>query len=223
MTVRVAALGVLLALIGTPQTRAGWEEVAIDVATPAKLETQTGDRLLVAKVRANDHERIDIGAEITRWLRREIGRGTPLAVLDVPPPELPEQRPEVMAVNDLFFRRMGQQFRADMIVAAVAELRVEDRSGFVSRDVESPITGQTVRTSQYVERKGYRLKIDVFFLKGDNGALLFKDNWQEERIVESQGAEDLQTLFDLLELMKDDLLAVLKPVKIREPRFIWVD
>ncbi|MFN7964726.1 MAG: hypothetical protein U0V87_03445 [Acidobacteriota bacterium] len=217
------ALCAVLVLAGVTTSLAGWEEVGIDVSTPAKLETEPGERLLVAKVRANDHERIDIGAEITRWLRREIGRGTPLSVLDVPPPELPEQRPEVMAVNDVFFRRLGQQFRADLIVAAVAELRVEDRSGFVSRDVESPITGQTIRTSQFVERKGYRLKIDVFFLKGDNGVLLFKDNWQEDRIVESQGAEDLQTLFELLELMKDDLLAVLKPVKIREPRFIWVD
>lgn len=214
-------LAVALGIAGSAQ--AGWKEVPIEVVVPPRIETRAEDRVLVAKVRAGDHERLDIGAELTRWLRRELARGTPLAVLDVPPPDLPEQRPEVLAVNDTFFRRLGAQHRADLIVAAIAELKIEDRSGFVTRDVESPITGQMVRSSEFVERKGYRLKIDVFFLKGDNGALLLKDTWQEDRIVESQGAEDLQALFELMELIKDDLLAVLRPVKLREPRYIWVE
>lgn len=218
-----SALLRLSLLLTTPVAMAGWQEVAIGVSRPAKLETRAGERVLVAKVRASEHERLDIGMEITRWLRRELARGTALSVLDVPPPELPEQRPEVMAVNDPFFRRLGSVFGADMIVAAVAELKITDRSGFVTRDVESPVTGQMIRTSQFVEQKGYLLSVEAFFLKGDNGALLHHDVWREERVVEERGAEDLQTLYELLEAMKDDLLAVVMPQKTQQPRFIWVE
>jgi hypothetical protein len=215
--------GLLTVVLFAPSGQAAWEEIPISIASPPKLETKPGEKTLVARARANDHERIDIGMEITRWLRREIARGTALAVLDVPPPALPEQRLEVMAVNDTFFRRLGAQFRADLIVAAVAELKVEDRSGFVTRDFESPVTGQMVRSSEFQEQKGYRLELDLVFLKGANGAFLLRESMSEERIVEAQYSEDLDVLFQLLELMKDDLLAVLRPTKVQEPRFVWVE
>jgi hypothetical protein len=146
-------------------------------------------------------------------------------VLDVPPPPIPEQRPEKLAVNDVFWRRMGEDFHADVIVAGVAEYRIEDRSGYVTRDVESPITGQTVRQTVFAERKGFHLKIEIFFLKGDNGALLLTDTWTEDRTLDSgtgQG-EDLQELYDMLDQMRPRLRGALLPTKLQQPRFIWVD
>lgn len=217
--------GLLLAvLFGIAAAHAGeWKEIGLDVAVPPRIETTPGQTVLVARFRANDHERIDIGLEIARWVRREVARRTALRALDVPPPPIPEQRPEKLAVNDAFWRQLGEDFGADIIVSGVAEYEVTDRSGFVTVDLEDPVTFQTVRRTRYVERRGFRIKLEVFVLQGDNGALLDANSWSEERIVDGTSAEDLQMLFDSLELAADDLRGTFVPTTVKEPRFIWVE
>lgn len=209
------------ALLPTPAL-AGWKQVQVGVSVPPRLETEPGAPTLVALFRGSGIENVDVGLEISRFLKREIGT-TALSVLDVPPPPIPEQRPEKMAANDPFWRRLGEDFKADLIVAGLADYRVEDRSGFVSEDVVSPVTGQTVRRTRYAERRGFVLRITIFFFKGDNGALLHSDVWTESRILEGTEAEDLQQLYDLLDAMKDDLRSTLLPTTAREPRYIWSD
>ena len=70
---------------------------------------------------------------------------------------------------------------------------------------------------------GFRLKLQVFFFKGDNGALLHDGIWSDERVMEGAEPEDLQVPYELLDTMADDLRAVLLPVTIKQSRFIWVE
>lgn len=219
------ALATLLAaaLAAAPATAAGWEEVALDVVLAPRVETQPGERVLVAMFRANDHERIDLGLEMARWARRELARNTDLEVIDVPPPPIPEQRPEKLAVNDVFWKRLGEDFRADLIVSGVIDFRIEDQSGFITKDYEDPVTLQTVRRTVYTERRGFKLKVELFVLKGDNGALLLADTWTEERVLDGTAAEDLQMFYDSLEMARDDQRSVFLPVTVREPRFLWLE
>ena len=216
------ALAAVLAACGA--AHAGWKEVTISIPVEPKLDVQPQDRVLVTLVRANDHPRFAPGLEISLWLRRALERSTPLRVIDVPPPPVPEQRPERLATNDAFWKQLGEDFEADLIVAGVARFDREDRSGFVTRDLVSPVTGQTVRRTVYEERFGYRLKLQVFFIKGDNGALLHEDTWSAEQVLRAEEPqEDLAMLHLLLESMRRELLAVLVPTRREEPRLIWVD
>lgn len=216
------APGLVVAALAFPAA-AGWKEVPVDINVPAKVETRGDERVLVAMFRANANERVDVGLEISHWIQHEIARGTRLKVIDAPPPEIPEQRPEKLAVNNAFWRRLGEDFKADLIVAGVAEFKIEDRSGFVDEDFTSPTTGQTVRRTRFAERKGYRLHIEIFFLKGDNGALLHADKWTEDRLIQGEMVDDLQELYDLLDAIKGRLRAELLPTKAQEPRYIWVE
>ena len=213
----------LVALAIIPSALAKWEEIAVEVSVPPKLKLPPREKLLVAMFRANDHERLDIGAEIAEWIRRDLERKTELDVLDVPPPPIPEQRPENLAVNDIFWNQLGEDFGADIIVAGVAHFVIDDRSGFVTQDLQSPLTGQTIRRQVFQERRAFNLRVEVFFLKGDNGALLHHDIWNEERVVAAEGQEDLQNLFDLLDAMTPSLESVFITTSVREPRFIWVE
>lgn len=218
----IVALAALVAVTGSAY--AGWKEVTVSIPVPARLEVQPQERVLVALFRANDHPRFAPGLEISLWLRRTLERATPLSVIDVPPPPVPEQRPERLATNDAFWKQLGEDFEADLIIAGVARFDREDRSGFVTRDLVSPVTGQTVRRTVYEERFGYRLKLQVFFIKGDNGALLHEDTWSAEQVLRAEEPqEDLAMLHLLLESMRRELLAVLVPTRRQEPRLIWVD
>lgn len=217
-----AAVALLVAWTALQPAGAGWKQVSVDIAIAPLIATEPGEKILVAMFRSPSRGDLDVGLEVSRWVRREIGRQTALQVLDVPPPEIPEQRADRLATNDAFWRQLGRDFGADIVVAGIAEYRVDDRSGFVSEDVESPMTGQTVRRTRYAERRGYLLKLDIFFFKGDNGALIHREAWSEERVVEGT-AEELQQLFDLLEMMRVHVQRTLLPGKMQEPRYIWVD
>lgn len=227
MTRRFAEVGILFLLVcsaGLVPSIAGWESVGVEVQLPPELETEPGERVLVARVRANDHPMFDIGLEITRWMRSELRRRTSLSVVDGTPPPIPEQRPEQLAANDRFWRRLGEDFDAPLVIGAICNFVTEDRSGYVSRDQINPRTGQTTRNLVFSEQEGFTLQLEVFFFKGDNGSLLHTDFWQYEVILaEDQAREDLHVLFALLETMRDDLEAVLLPTSIRQPRFIWAE
>jgi len=80
-----------------------------------------------------------------------------------------------------------------------------------------------VRRTVYLERRGFKLKVELFVLKGDNGALLLADTWSEERVLDGTAAEDLQMFYDSLEMAKDDQRAVFLPMTVREPRYLWLE
>jgi hypothetical protein len=213
----------VLLLIATCPAAADWERLPIEVTFPAVVESEAGDRLLVALARGNEHPRIDVGREVTRWIRRELARATALNVLDVPPPPIPEQRPAKLAVNDVFWKRLGEDFEADLIVAGVCDFITEDRSGFVTRDRIDPMTGQMIRDTGFAERTGYRVRLEIFVLKGDNGALLHSDVWERERIVEGPMREDLNAFLFALEDLVPELRGLFLPTRLQEPRYIWVE
>jgi hypothetical protein len=224
--IRGSALRALAAcvLLSTAPALADWERVPIELPVPPELDLPAGERVLVALFRSNDHSRFYPGREISRFVKTRLRRETQLEVIDVTPPPIPEQRPEVLAVNDVFWKQLGEDFEADVIVAGVARYDIEDRSGFVSRDFRDPRTGQTVRRTVYQEQTLYRLRVQIFFLKGANGALLHSDVWTEERIVRDDVfQEDLQSLNSILDRMAPRLRAVLEPTKVVEPRFVWID
>ncbi len=225
---RRAALGIAMAVAGSAILAApcwaGWEEVSVSINLPPKLETEPEQPVLVTRMRATAHPFLDVGLEVSRWIRREIGRETALEALDVRPPPIPEQRPQQLAANDRFWRRLGDDFGAELIVAGIVTYSDEDRSGYVNEDIVSPRTGQTVRRSRFANMRGFRLQLEIFFFKGDNGALLHHDIWKKELVAGSeQVPDDLTVLYELLETMKDDLLAVLLPTRLRQPRYIWVE
>lgn len=220
---RAICVLLLLTGMGSPTVHAKWKEVPVKVMIPPTLEIQPGEKILVTMARGTEHWRLNVGSEFSRWLRRELGRNTSLEVLNVEPPPIPEQRVEALASNDVFWRRMATDFKADIIVASLVEFDVEDRSGYYEADTVHPITGQTYRSTQFVERTGFKMRVHILFFQGDNGALLHHDTWSDERILEGQYAEDLHVLFELLDSLKPKLLGIVQPVWLVEPRNIWID
>lgn len=220
---RLGLAGLLLLVLATVPSPADWKRLPIEVKFPPVVESESGDRLLVALARGNEHPRIDVGKEVTRWIRRELSRATALDVLDVPAPPIPEQRPAKLAVNDVFWNRLGEDFDADLIVAAVASFVAEDRSGFVTRDRIDPMTGQMIRDTEFAERTGFQIRLEIFVLKGDNGALLHSDVWERERIMEGPMREDLNALLSTLEELLPELRGLFLPTSLQEPRYVWVE
>ena len=222
----VAGIVLAAVLLATGTAAAGgWKVVQVELPVPAKLDTTGMQTVLVASFVTNDHEVIDLNREITRYMRRELEQSTRFEVIDVPPPSIPEQPLDELLANDVFWKRLGNDFGADFIVSGRLLFDSRDRSGFVQEDLIHPTTQQKTRRTRYAERVEYLLEMNVFFFKGDNGAFLYEDTFKDNALLETQSAENdsLQVLFDLLDGIRRELLGILIRQTRVEPRYVWTD
>ena len=166
---------------------------------------------------------VELDKEIVSLLRKELRKKTSLDILQVEPPPLPEQPLRDLLANSGFWRRLGETHGADLIVAGKASYESADRSGFVTQDEISPVTGQRVRRTHYVEREGFTLGLSLFFLDGATGRLLFEDQFTGENTLLGHGTDHLSVLYTLFEQFEDDVLAIVVPKPKTAQRFIFTE
>jgi hypothetical protein len=221
---RAAAIGLaFLALVLTapPCLAGGVVEVGVELPVPARINTAHLKTVLVAQFLAPEHASVDVGKEFVRLVRRELHKGTDLEILDVEPPALPEQPIEDLLRNDVFWRHLGEEYGADLIVSGRAVFTTADRSAFITEDVISPSTGQKIRRTRFAEREEYGLEANLWFFKGANGAFLYEDTFRNRQVYEGKSNDALQIFFNLAERLTPDLVGVVAPQKRTETRFIF--
>src|SRR4029079_15714662 len=92
-------------------------EVGVELPVPARINTRSVHKILVAQFAAPDHASVDVNKEFVRFVRRELAKGTSFEILDVDPPALPEQPIEDLLRNDVFWKHLGEEYGADLIVS----------------------------------------------------------------------------------------------------------
>jgi len=144
-------------------------------------------------------------------------------VLDDPPPALPEQRLEDLRTNAEFFAALGAEFEADLIISGEVRYDIHDQSGFVQEEVISPTTGRRTVRSVYLERTGYGLIIDLIFLRGSDGSLMYDTRTTQDEIFEGEEADPMSIFFELLERSREEFLRILTPGERIETRYLYHD
>jgi hypothetical protein len=78
-----------------------------------------------------------------------------------------------------------------------------------------------VRGNKYLERKGYALSAEFYFLDGRTGLLLHKEKFTEEVLYgEEQKISPLSSYFELMDRLLPNFLGVISPQKIRGTRVL---
>jgi hypothetical protein len=198
--------------------------VTIAAPMPARLD-MTGLRKILVTSFLVDKELVgvDVNKETVGLLRKTLSKKTNLVVLDVDPPPLPEQPLKDLLANSGFWRRLGETHGADLIISGKVSYESADRSGFVTQDEISPVTGQRVRRTRYVEREGFTLNLSLFFLDGATGRLLYEDQFTGENTLPGHGTDRLTALYSLFEQFEDDVLGIVVPKPRTAQRFIFTE
>ncbi len=198
------------------------ERVPVDLAVPPRLDVSAYANLLVASFLAEESDMLDTNREIVRFLRSEFRRRTSLDVLDVTPaPSVPEQSLEDLIANKEFWKYLGKQHDADLIVSGLVEFDSRDASGFRDVDVVSSTTGQKVRQTRFVEQEEFSYRVDVVFIDGNTGELVYRDKMSRKMIFQGLSNDPLTAFFGLSEALASDVLSVVS-YKIRsEQRVIF--
>lgn len=197
-------------------------KVQVKLPVPARLDLAGVRTLLVASFLTEDSELIDSNRELVRFLRSEFRKKSGLQVLDItPPPAVPEQTIEDLLANAEFWKHLGRQYGADLIVSGVLTYERRDTSGFQTVDLTSPSTGQKVRRTQWVEQEQFVYELDIFFMDGAAGTLRFRDRLQRGATFRGQQNDPITAFFDLSETIAADVLAVVNPSVREDTRFIF--
>jgi len=220
---RLAVVAAAIALgVGWPAD-AGVVRVPISLPLPARMDTAGIQTILVVQFLASDHPDIAISQEMVRLVRRLLEKGTPFRILDVEPPNLPEQNLQDLIQNREFWREMGRRYGADLILSGDLRFDTEDLSGFVTEDYVSPVTGQRVRRTRYAERQSFELNLDLLIFRGATGDLAYQDRYQEQTLTEGKTADHFQVLFDLIGRVEPEILGILVGQRRTETRGVFTN
>jgi len=186
--------------------------VTLSVPVPERIDMTGVQRILVTRLVVDQEVReFNLTKELVEVIRRDLRQKARLDMIDVDPPPLPEQPLPQLLANTGFWRRMAEQHEADLIITGQTSFKVADRSGYVQMDAISPLTGQRVRRTQFVEREAFILDLRLFFLRGSTGELLDEDHFNGEDTYNGQGTDELAGMFDLYEQMAEDIRGIVAP------------
>jgi len=208
-----AAVLVVAALMSAAPAHAGdVTKVTVAAPLPARLEMTGLRRVLVTRFLV-DHDvpEFDLNKELIALLRRELHKRTDLEILEIEPPPLPEQPFSELLANTGFWRRMAETTGADLIISGRTSFVLSDRSGFVQVDEISPLTGQRVRRTKFVDREGFGLDLNLFFIRGSTGLILYEDHFTASRTEVGHTSDRLTIVYALFEQFEEDVVGIVAP------------
>jgi len=197
-------------------------EVQLGVPIAPPIDVERLESVLVASFLTQESSFLDINRELVRLLRGEFRKRTRLEVIDaVPPPAIPEQRPDDLVANAEFWKHLGREYDADLIVSGAVQYTRRDVSGFRDVDVMDPMTGQKVRRTQFVEEEEFTYAVDVFFLDGATGALLHRNRVRRGVSFRGLMNDPIHAFYEIGESIGDEILSAVVPRTRSETRTIF--
>jgi hypothetical protein len=224
-------------------------EVPVDTPLQSKLDVSGYRRILIAGfVTDLEDSDVDLSAETSRLLQNQLRSNTQLQVLEPDRPPLQsaletalekigeggsysrdekEQfrlEADRMLQDPEFWRKMGEEYQQPLVVAGKLDFESQNRSGF--QPDERPVrnaAGQPslVRGSRFMERKGFVLSADFYFIDTKTGETIHKERFSEEVLyAEDQRISPLSSYFELMDRLLPNFLGVLTPQRIRGTRVL---
>jgi hypothetical protein len=196
--------------------------VPVSLPIPPRLKLAGTEKLLVASFLCHETDLLDTNRELVRYLRGEFRKATAIEILDVvPPPAIPEQTLDDLLANAEIWRHLGRTHGADLIVSGMVVYDREDASSFKDVDYVSATTGQKVRSTRFVEQERFQYRLDVFFVDGATGEILFRDRLQRSALFQGLQNDPFAAFYELSESIASDVLAVVTQRTRSETRFVF--
>ena len=225
-------------------------EVPVDTPLQSKLDVSRFRRILIAGfVTEPESPDVDLSSETARLLQNQLRSNTRLQVLEPDHPPLADAlaaaqerlgdasklgkdereqlrlEAERLLQDPEYWRKLGEEYQQPLVVTGKLGFEGQNRSGFQpeERVVRSPGTGRPtmVRGNRYMERKGYSLSADFYFIDTRTGELLHKERFTEEVLYsEDQRISPLSSYFELMDRLLPNFLGVITPQRIRGTRVL---
>ena len=228
---------------------ASFVEVPVDTPLQSKLDVSRFRRILIAGFVTDLQDAdVDLSAETARLLQNQLRSNTRVQVIEPDRPPLQDALDNILARLDEegsyaseekeqyaleadrlledpeFWRKMGEEYQQPLIVTGKLGFEGQNRSGFqpeerVMRDASG--SPRLVRGNRFMERKGFTLSADFYFIDSKTGELIHKERFTEEVLYgERQRVSPLSSYFELMDRLLPNFLGVITPQRIRGTRVL---
>jgi len=224
-------------------------EVPVETPLQSKLDVSAFRRILIAGfVTDLEDSDVDLSAETSRLLQNQLRSNTRLQVLEPDRPPLQDALERVLdklgeqgrydkdekeqfrleadklLQDPEFWRKMGEEYQQPLVVTGKLGFESQNRSGFQPEErVVRRADGRPsyVRGNRYMERKGYSLSADFYFIDTKTGETVHKERFTEEVLYsEDQRVSALSSYFELMDRLLPNFLGVITPQRIRGTRVL---
>jgi len=202
----------------------GSKDVDANSETVRLLRSQLRNR---SDLRVVDSDVISLVDEVDRR-KRASGDAPP-----ADPAATAGNEPKIMTERDLqpyeeifadvdYWKRLGEEYQAPLIITGSVLFTDVQRSGMVTRsreimDAYGRRSNQDVR--QFEDRKGYALVPKFIFIDGRTGVQLYSESFREETLYSAQNnTPPLSSYFELMDRLLPGFLSTLSTQKIKGTR-----
>jgi len=228
---------------------ASFVEVPVETPLQSKLDVTRFRRILIAGFVTDLRDaEVDLSAETSRLLQNQLRSNTRIQVLEPDRPPLQTALDNVLARLDEegsyaseekeqyaleadrlledpeFWRKMGEEYQQPLIVTGRLGFEDQNRSGFQSQERVVRDSGgnpRLLRGNRYMERRGFSLSADFYFIDSKTGELIHKERFTEEVLyAERQRVSPLSSYFELMDRLLPNFLGVITPQRIRGTRVL---
>lgn len=202
----------------------GSKDVDTNSETVRLLRSQLRNR---SDLRVIDSDVMNLVEEVDR--RRSSG-GEPAATV---PAGADSADPKIMTERDLqpyeeifadvdYWKRLGEEYQAPLIITGSVLFTDLQRSGMVTRSREvfdNFGRRSTQEIKQFEDRKGYALVPKFIFIDGRTGVQLYSESFREETLYSAMNnTPPLSSYFELMDRLLPGFLSTLSTQKIKGTR-----
>jgi len=218
-------------LVGIAPAFAGTVEVAVSLPVKARLDLTELETIIVAPFLVVSSEGdapirqrgIDVQAEFERYLNRLLRRQTRLRVLDPGPIDYPSYDLDQLTNERDFWAAIGERTQADLILTGSLDFDIQDRSGYRTEEYISPYDGRTYYRQVLVEQTGFEYDIVMNVISGDDGSVLFEDNFKDFKGFEGENTDPLVGMFENLYALEDRIAGIFTQKLVQSTRILFTN
>jgi hypothetical protein len=126
--------------------------------------------------------------------------------------------------DEEYWKEIGEEYQEPLIVSGKLRFVSESRSGFAQSDrYRRDAFGrpQLVRQNRFLERTGYVLAAELYFIDSSTGQTIHRERFTEEVIYgREEQVSALSSYFELMDRLLPNFLSILTPQSFRGTRIL---
>lgn len=221
----------IAAAVSTNLVLAGVTEIPLKLPVKPRLAIENDARVAILpfvivttdeSARGDRAARVDLQAEFQRYLRKQLDRNTELNVSAIEDaPDLPGRDVATLVANRDYWRALGLETAADVIVTGLVDFDVEDRAGYRTEEYVSPVDGRTYYRQVLVEKTGFVFDVVVLVFDADTGEKIAEENFRDFKEFDERNYDELLGLFENLRSLETQLLSIFVSQETSATRYLF--
>lgn len=221
----------LLPLLLVPMTLPGGvTEVSLKLPVRPRLALTPDQKIAIAPfvistadapARADRAGKVDVHSEFRRYLKKQLGRGNKMKVVEAIDARLPASDLRTLEESRDYWKGVASRAGADYVMSGLIDFDVEDKAGYKTEEYVSPLDGRTYYRQVLIEKTGFVFDIVILVFDGDTGEKVIEENFRDFKEFDERDYDELLGLFENLRSLETQLVGIFVPQETSTTRYLF--